>query len=199
MKNDLYGVSFANLKMLAKKLKSDNALAVQLWESDNHDARILATMIADPASIEEGILDGWVKALDNYDVTDAFSDMVARTAHARDKMEAWTSSDEEFIGAAGWQILAHLAMSDGELDDAFFEKYLHAIEKTIYRGKNRTKYSMNSALIAIGIRNELLQKKATAAAQRIGRVDVDHGQTSCNTPNAAAYIHKASQRKTKRK
>ena len=49
---------------------------------------------------------------------------------------------------------------------------------------------MNQALISLGIRNPQLEKMARAAAKKIGKVEVDHGQTSCQTPDAAAYMTK---------
>ena len=58
---------------------------------------------------------------------------------------------------------------------------------------------MNSALIAIGIRNSALESKALSAAKKIGKVDVDHGETSCKTPDAAKYIRKTVERKKQRK
>ena len=100
-----YGVSFANLKNLAKKIKTDNQLAPQLWQSGIHDARILATMIVDPNEMEEDLLELWVNDLDNYVVTDSFSSMVSNTPYAQSKMEAWTLSNNEWIGSAGWNIL----------------------------------------------------------------------------------------------
>jgi hypothetical protein len=58
---------------------------------------------------------------------------------------------------------------------------------------------MNNALISIGIRNPKLRKQAIAAAKRIGKVDVDHGETSCKTPDAAPYIAKAAAYGAKKK
>jgi hypothetical protein len=57
---------------------------------------------------------------------------------------------------------------------------------------------MNNALIAIGGRNEALRKQATAAAKRVGKVDVDHGDTACKTPDAVSYIEKMWARKKER-
>jgi hypothetical protein len=67
------------------------------------------------------------------------------------------------------------------------------------RRKNRVRDAMNSAVIAIGIRNPKLEKKALAAAKRIGQVEVDHGETSCKTPDATAYIHKTLERRRKKR
>jgi len=75
----------------------------------------------------------------------------------------------------------------------------HQIEANIHQLKNCTRETMNMALIAVGIRNSNLEKLATAAAGRIGKVEVDHGDTSCKTPDAAAYIKKTLDRKSKKR
>lgn len=187
----LHGVSYANQGKLTKEYKGDTELAIDLWASGNHDARILAAMIADPQTTRSALLDGWVRDLGNYVLTDAFSDLVARSPFAVTKMRKWTRSAQEFVGAAGWNVLARLARRDTELTDEELGEYLVTIETEIHSRKNRTRHSMNSALIAIGIRNPKLERKALAAADRIGKVEVDHGETSCTTPDASAYIKKA--------
>jgi 3-methyladenine DNA glycosylase AlkD len=195
--DNLFGVSFADLGKLQKKLKLDHRLAQQLWASGNHEARLLATMIADPAQADDNLLESWAKDLDNYVITDAFSKFAGETALARKKTEKWTRSNKEWVGAAGWNLLGMLAMRDKSLDDSYFESYLPAIERDIHHGKNRVRYSMNTALIAIGLRSAELQSKALAAAKRIGAVGVDHGETGCKTPDAAEYILKTAERRRK--
>ncbi len=65
--------------------------------------------------------------------------------------------------------------------------------------KIEKKEGMNRALIAIGIRNEDLKQTAIGIAREIGKVQVDHGATSCKTPDAESYIKKASERAEKKK
>ncbi|MEW5870827.1 MAG: DNA alkylation repair protein [Chloroflexota bacterium] len=190
-----FGVSFANLKALKKQIKTDHALAQQLWASGNHEARLLALMIADPQAATLELLQVWVQDLDNYVITDAFSAFASQTPFARQLMARWTEEDGEWVGQAGWDLLAHLAMKDAQLPEAFFEPYLNTIEAEIHTRKNRVRHAMNSALIAIGIRTPALEQQALAAAQHIGKVQVDHGQTSCKTPDATAYIRKTLARK----
>lgn len=194
---NLYGVSWADLGKLQKKIKKDHALAVELWVTGNYDARILATMIADPKAMTSDDLDAWAGDLDNYVVTDAFSKLAAGSPLIREKIDRWTAADHEWIESAGWSLLAQLAMKDGDLSDDDYEKHLAVIEKDIHNRKNRVRYSMNSALIAIGGRNERLMEKALAAAAKIGKVEVDHGETGCKTPQAAEYIQKMVARKKK--
>ena len=191
----MFGVSFANLNRLKKQIKTDHGLAIRLWNSGNHDARILATMIADPSATSAKLLDTWKSDLDNYVVTDAFSSFVAQTRFARTRLEKWTKSPREWVGRTGWLVLAHIARDAEDLDNEQCEGYVAQIEERIHNAKNRTRDAMNSALIAIGMRNSKLEKKAIAAARRIGKVDVDHGQTSCKTPDAESYILRAKQRR----
>jgi 3-methyladenine DNA glycosylase AlkD len=196
--DNVYGVSYANFKVLAKRIKTDHDLAMRLWASGNYDARILATMVADPRAMTEEQIESWAGDLDCYALTGALAGLVAKTPYARSIMEKWAQSDEEWRGSAGWQLLGALAEHDDTLPDDFFERYLETIERDIHTRKNRVRYSMNSALIAIGVRNPALQERAIVAARKVGTVDVDHGDTSCRTPAAEAYILKTAAHRQKK-
>ena len=196
---NLYGVSFANLRKMAKQFKVDHALAQQLWATRNHEAQLLASMIADPVTVEESLVDRWISELADRIVTSEFTDFVSKTRFFQAKTEEWLDSEDEWIGRAGWQLLALLAMSDIELADSYFENHLEIIERGIHTQKNMVRDAMNSALIAIGIRNPALERKALSAAKTIGKVEVDHGETSCKTPDAADYIRRTVERKKQRK
>jgi 3-methyladenine DNA glycosylase AlkD len=195
--DDVYGVSYAHLKDLKKKIRTDHALAEGLWASGNHDARILATMVADPRRLDQATLDAWAAGLHNYVESDALGTLAASAPNAREVMGHWLASDGEWTGAAGWHVLALVARQDGDLPDEYFERFLGTIERDLPESPNRVRHEMNGALIAIGLRNPALREKALAAAARIGPVHVDHGDTACQTPDAAAYIAKAEARKKK--
>jgi 3-methyladenine DNA glycosylase AlkD len=188
---DQYGVSFADLKKLRKAIGTDHALACALWRTGNHDARILATMVADPGAFGPRELDAWVRELDNYVITDAFSSLVVKTPHALRKFAAWRDRKAEHVSSCAWNVLAALAQDQAnELDEAWLREQLQVIADEIHARPNRTRHSMNQALIGIGVRGGALEKAALAAAGRIGKIEVDHGRTSCQTPDAAAYIAK---------
>jgi 3-methyladenine DNA glycosylase AlkD len=191
VQDELYGVSYAHLGALKKKIRVDHELAQQLWKSGVHDARILATMIADPAQ-GWSVVDDWAKQVSSYVITDALATFAAQTSPERKKIEKWMASKNEWMGCFGWSLFAKVARMDAPFSDEALEQYLDTIERDIHQAKNRVKYSMNSAVISIGVRNEKLQKKALAAAARIGKVEVDHGNTDCKTPDAAAYIRKVA-------
>lgn len=187
---DTFGVSFADLKKLAKKLDGDQALARALWATGNGDACTLATMIADPEEVTSAELDRWAGETRYSLLAQMLSRYVADTEFAREKAEQWTKSAAEHTGETGYYVLAQLALKDEELPDDYFEDHVRTIERTIHGAKNYTRYGMNQALIAIGVRNPHLTEVALEAAGRIGKVQVDHGDTACQTPDAAAYIRK---------
>ncbi len=199
VKREMFGVSFAHLKAMAKKIKVDHDLAVALWNSGNHDARVLATMIADAAAFDAKTLDAWAKAADNYIIADSLSGLVGRSKHAQAKAEKWHMSKDEFVGQIGWNLVNLLAMDAGVCEDAFFEPYMQQIERDIHKHGNRTRHAMNMALCGIGIYREGLRERALAVAGQIGKVEVDHGETGCKTPDAAAYIRKAVATRSKKK
>ena len=191
-----FGVSFANLRKIAKEIGRDADLAEMLWRSGNHDARLLACMIVEEKTITRKKLDHWAQDLDNHIIADTFSDMVSRTPFARIMAEAWIVRDGEWVSAAGWNLVSYLAMKDELLPDDYFMGLLDMITATIHQKPNRTRYSMNNAIIAIGIRNPHLRGKAEEAAWKIGKVQVDHGETACRTPDAITYIEKTIKYRT---
>ncbi len=187
----LFGVSFANLRALARRLGRDQQLADELWSTANTDARLLSTMIADPSSFGRRKLDAWLKGLSYYVLVDSYiHEVVSKSRFARDTAERWRLSTDEWIGRAGWLAVGDIATADAELPDNYFEERLDAIEAGIHTAQNRTRDAMNAALITIGARNEALRERALAAARRIGTVKVDHGETGCRTPDAGPYIEK---------
>ncbi|MGJ5818437.1 DNA alkylation repair protein [Paludibaculum fermentans] len=195
----MFGVSFAHLGKLQKKIKRDHALAAQLWATGNFDARVLGTMIADPQAMTPAELDRWVKDLEGAPLTDLFGKFAAQTTHARKMREKWMKSKEEFTAQAGWLLLSYAVSGGEDLSDDYLKETLSFIEKHIHGSMNRVRHSMNGVLINIGVHREPLRPLVLATAARIGKVVVDHGETSCETPDAAAYIAKTLAHYAKKK
>src|SRR5689334_6201659 len=117
----LFGVSFANFKILLKKIKIDHELAKQLWSTGNYDARLFAAMIAEPKQATDELLESWASDLECYPVSAQFGEYVGKTTYARTKAEQWIKSPNEFIGQVGWNILGRLAYDDFTVADTYFE------------------------------------------------------------------------------
>jgi hypothetical protein len=116
--------------------------------------------------------------------------LASESPHAAALAEKWSASSDPAESSAAWALLGQLCMRDTTIPDDRFLARIAEIERTIHTAPNRRREAMNLALIAIGCRNAALRKAATAAARRIGKVEVDHGDTACKTPDAAAYIEK---------
>ena len=194
--DDVFGVLTSEIDKLRKKIKVDHALAMELWKTGNSEARILAVQVADPKKLtrtdaDRLLEDGAAHYLHSY-----LSNVVARSPVAEETMRSWMESAEELPREIGYGILASRLKDDpSSVSDADAEEVLATIEREIHRSPNWARYAMNSAVIAIGVFKPSLRERAIAAARRIGKVEVNHGETTCKTPDAAPYIEKAGKRK----
>jgi 3-methyladenine DNA glycosylase AlkD len=193
----LFGVSFAILRDLARKNNNNHPLAIQLWKSGNYDACLLACQVADPGKVSNSLTEAWVMYLYNYVLSNEFSVLISRSPLAKEKAELWIGSKKEYVSRTGWMILARL-VEDQTLPDDYFDPYLVTIEKEIHQSPNRTRDAMNTALINIGLRHGLTSKCLDISA-RVGKVEVDHGETGCKTPDAGEYIKKTLAYRAKKK
>lgn len=186
----VFGVSFATLGELVKKIRVDHALALKLWDTGNFDARNLAYKIADPAQLTPAELDRWAKET-TVAMCALYPAMLGAEGPAgQPTAQRWLAAADERLRASGWGLVAQLAARDEAVPDAWFAERLSEIEKSIHAAPNAVRGPMNGAVIAIGGRSQALKKAALAAARRIGQVEIDHGDTSCETPDAAEYIEK---------
>lgn len=185
----MFGVSFATLKALTKRIGVDHELALALWATGNFDARNLAVKIVDPARMTPRDLDRWAREGSPSRMCGAYHAMIAaETPHGAAKAAEWLASKDAGMRLAGWALLGQVAQRDEAAPDALFEQRVAQIERTIHAAPNAERETMNMALICIGGRSPGLRKAALAAAARIGKVEVDHGDTACKTPDAAQYI-----------
>ena len=195
-----FGVSFAELEKLRKTIKRDHALALALWDTENFDARNLATMIADPLKMSAKDLEHWAKSTNTHSHPGLISTYILPTSpHTRAKVESWLVSQHEYVVQLGWNCVSGMAVWATELPDEFFAEKLKVLQAGIHEAQNRVKHARVMCLISIGLRSAKLEALALSAAKRIGKVDVDHGETSCVTPEPAAYIAKAKAHTSKKK
>ena len=170
-KNTL-GVSIPRLRAMAKEIGRDHALALELWKSGIHEARILAGLIDDPVLVSEAQLDRWARDFDSWDVCDLVcSNLFDKTPFAHAKAIAWSLREEEFVKRAGFVLMAALAVHDKKAPAGSFRTFLPIIEREASDERNFVKKAVNWALRQIGKRSRELNKAAIAAARRIQKID----------------------------
>ncbi len=161
------GVSVKQIRTLAKGLR-DHGLALQLWASGIHEARILASLVDDPKAVTEEQMETWVSDFDSWDVCDQVcSNLFDRTPYAIQKVHDWTARPEEFVKRAGFVLIAALAMHQKKAPDQLFIDFFPIIIHEANDPRNFVRKAVNWALRGIGKRNESLRLAALQTAQTI--------------------------------
>lgn len=162
------GVHVPQLRALARRIGRNQALAEQLWASGVLDARILASMIAEPAVISRSTMDKWTRDFTSWDVCDACCcDLFDRTPHVWQKIHKWAASEREFVRRAAFSTLAGAAVHLKTAPDERFLDGLALIEKYAFDDRNFVRKAANWALRNIGKRNATLLRAAIACAERV--------------------------------
>ncbi len=167
-----FGVSVPKLRTLAREIGRDHALALELWETGLHDARLLATMIDDPAQVTIDQMDKWVRDFDSWDIVDgSCGTLFDKTPFAVAKAREWCKHEEEYVKRAGFVLIAELAIHDKEANDKLFLDFLPLITGGASDKRNFVKKAVNWALRQIGKRNLRLNKAAVSTALKIQKIE----------------------------
>jgi 3-methyladenine DNA glycosylase AlkD len=167
-----YGVSITDLRKMAKETGVNHDLALRLWDSKIHEARILASLIDDPEMVTEEQMEKWAKDIDSWDVCDlCCGNLFDRTIFACKKAVEWSFREEEFVKRAGFVLMAILAVHDKKAEDENFLKFFPIIIREATDSRNYVKKGVNWALRQIGKRNLALNKKAIKTAEKIKTIE----------------------------
>jgi 3-methyladenine DNA glycosylase AlkD len=167
-----YGVSIPRLRSLAKQVGKDHDLAIELWESGIHEARILASLVDDPSKVSEKQMDSWTSQFDSWDVCDlCCSNLFDKTSFAYSKAIQYAAKEGEFVKRAGFVLMACLAVHDKKASDKTFLTFLPIIRKESIDDRNFVRKSVNWALRQVGKRNARLNEAAIKAAKEISKID----------------------------
>lgn len=189
----MFGVSVADMKVIAKKIKGEQDLAYELFETGNGDAQYLAAMVANGALMKKSQLDKWTRdacwqMVSEYSVPG----VAVESEHAKALANKWIKAKKEKVASCGWNTYSGIVavQSGDEIDVAEIKDHLDMIESTIDAAQNRVRYTMNGFIIAVGAYVKPLNKRAKAVARKLGKVDVEMGGTSCKVPLALEAITK---------
>lgn len=192
-KEPFFGVKIEDLKKLHKRFKGDHALALALYDTGNADAMYLAGIAADPKQMKKADLKRWAKRANWSMISDySVAGVAAESPHARELGLEWIDSKEELIACAGWATLnGWISITpDEELPLEEIKRLVERVASQVHSARNRERYSMLMFLIGVGCGVKPLSDFAYKAAKKIGKVEVDMGDTSCKVPVATDYIDK---------
>lgn len=166
------GVTVTELRRFARDLGHDHELAAALWASGVHEARLLASLVDEPAMVSEAQMEAWVADLDSWDVCDGVcGNLFDRTPFALDKAVEWSSREPEFQKRAAFALMASAALHRRDLPDAAFASLLPVIRAQTTDERNYVKKAVSWALRQIGKRSSGLNPLAIRTAEQIERID----------------------------
>ena len=166
------GIRAPVLREIARRHRRDHALALALWATAVHEARVIATLIDDPQRVTRRQMEQWARECDNWAATDACCCVLFdRTPFAIEKAHTWSARRAEYVKRCGFVLMAGLAVHRKELPDAVFHEFLPVIRREATDERNFVKKAVNWALRQIGKRNPRLRRAAIAEAKQVRRID----------------------------
>ena len=188
-----FGIGLTQLRKIAKKIGRDHKLALQLWDTKNHDAKIIGLLIDEPKAITREQVEAQVEEVDAGMLGHVFSSCDAtlpKNPLAFDVAKDWMDSKDEVRRRCAYGLLYELSKNqrNKDLTDAFFLDCIKRIDTTIDKEENWVRLSMGGALMGIGKRNKKLNAAAIKVAKRVSPIDYDAGDTSCEPLDVMKHL-----------
>ena len=170
--DNAWGVSVADIRLLAKQVGRDHDLAIALWETGVYEARMLASFIDEPTQVTPTQMDHWCRDFDNWGICDTLCfHLFDKTPHAWKKISKWSDARAEFVKRASFALLASVALHDKTAPDKPFLDSLALIERAASDERNFVKKAVSWALRGVGKRNAALHVAAVSLAARLSKSD----------------------------
>lgn len=188
-----FGVKLGDIRSIAKSIKTDHSLALELWETGNVDARLLSILILDPKKLAMTDLDRMVKSLDFSHVSDWLNNYIIKEHPAKDQLQKeWLNSDNKWAVRSGWSLLAGKIAKGA--DDINLEQLLNTIEKEMPKVAEEIQWTMNTALAYIGIHHPVHRQRALDIGNKLGIYKDFPVSKGCTSPFAPIWINEMMKR-----
>lgn len=191
-----FGVQLGDIRAIATKIKKDHDLALELWKTDNIDARLLATMIIEPKKLSAKQLDDIVKSIEIPQEADWVNSYVVKEFPDKEKFrEKWMDSKNVWAARAGWSLTAGRVLREPAGLD--LDELLNRIEKQAPKSAREVQWTMNTTLAYIGIEFPKHRKRALELGEKLELFKDYPVSKGCTSPFAPIWINEMVKRKTK--
>src|SRR5262245_10587438 len=183
-----FGVKHGDIRVLAKQIKTDHKLAMSLWETQNVDAQLLATLLIRPKNLSAGEMDRMVRTVTFSHVADWLNAYVVAQHPDKESLRRdWLAADDRWAARAGWHLTAErVAKSPDGLD---LPALLDHIESEMADAEPEVQWTMNNTLAGIGIHFPKLRKRAIAIGEKLGIYRDYPVSKDCTSPFAPIWIN----------
>lgn len=184
---DDHAVNLTKLRAVAKRVKKNHPLAVELWATGDSAARLLALLICRPKEFSADELDAMLREARTRKVHDwLVGYVVMKGPHAEDLRVAWLADSDPVVASAGWALTANRVVKNPEgLDQSGL---LDEIEAEMAGAQERLQWEMNTTLAQIGIENPDLRPRALEIGERLGVLRDYPTPPNCTSPFAPEWI-----------
>ncbi len=170
--NNALGISMPVLRQYARQFKGNHELALELWASGIHEARIMASIIDDPKKVTKAQMENWVKDFNSWDICDqTCGNLFNKTDFAFDVAFKWCKAKEEFVKRAGFAMIVAISVHGKKVTDEKLIPFFDCIIEGSTDDRNFVKKAVNWALRTLGKRSKNLYPIAIATAEKIQKAD----------------------------
>ena len=190
-----FGVKLGDLRAIAKKIKTDHELALELWDTGNVEAQLLATLIIKPSSLSAAELDQLTRSTTCAQVADWLNSYVVAEHPEKESLrQKWMKAKDRWSARAGWHFTAS-RINRHTADDLDLLALLDRIEKELPKAKPEVQWTMNNTLAAIGIHHPQHRKRAVALGEQIGLYRDWPVSKGCTPPYVPVWVEVMVKRK----
>jgi 3-methyladenine DNA glycosylase AlkD len=183
-----FGVKHGDIRVLAKKIKTNPELAMRLWETGNVDAQLLATLLIKPKTLSAPEVNRLVRSVTFAHVADWLHSHVVKPHPDKETLRRdWMAAEDRWAARAGWSLTAERVVKNPEGLD--LPALLDRIESEMAKAEPVVQWAMNSTLAAIGIHFPELRQRALVIGETLGIYRDYPVSKGCTSPFAPIWIN----------
>lgn len=184
-----YGIGLTKLRKFAKGIKKDADLAKELWDKPVYDMKIISILVDEPKKLTRQRLEEQLKDLDFWMLSHAYTGSFLALSPIKSEIAyEWLNSKDDIKRRIAFALIVGVLNAEKPFNEEFAAALIDRIEAEIQSEENFVKDQMNYALFGLGKMSKALHSKALAAAKKIGKVDVDYGDNSCEAPDCVKHL-----------
>jgi 3-methyladenine DNA glycosylase AlkD len=183
-----YGVKLGDLRKVAKKIKTNHELSLQLWDTENFDAQMLAMLIIKPKELSADELDKMVRSVKYDRVADWINSYVVKEHPDNERLRVkWMKDKNPMAARAGWNLTSQRVARNPEMVD--IPALLKRIEKEMATTDLVAQWTMNFVLAGIGIHHPEHRQRAIDIGEKLGVYRDYPVSKGCTSPFAPIWIN----------
>lgn len=182
-----YGVKLGDLRVLAKRIKTNHALALELWDTENFDAQMLAMLLIKPEQLSAAELDRMVRSVKHPRLADWVNAYVVKLHPEKEILrQAWMQDNDPMAARAGWNLTSQRILKDP--DGLDIPALLTRLENEMGSASPEAQWTMNFTLAEIGINHPSHRQRAIAIGEKLGVYRDYPTPKGCTSPFAPIWI-----------